>query len=252
MNVERNYVGIQPYLTWIKAVAQSVGTSPIQFLDEEINILQFVTSVTETGPGEVVGTLVGGLTLQVQYDPQALVVRRVEYRIDGELAYVWEGSMSVEAFLMDVYPVDVRYGSNDVDVLSAEDCTVYAGEGNDVIQLMGSGIAYGQGGMDVFDVSNWGHMTIKDYQPGEKILFPDYDSLTALAADFVGITPAANNGFTLHFRSGGQNGYDWSLTFENTAPDIRLLDDFLFGDAGEMEVYGPIFARAGWDLYDLA
>lgn len=243
MNVVREYVGVLPYLSWFKSLAQSLGVSPLELYEDGVDLLRIVTSVTQTSPGEVVGHLIGGVTLHVRYDPQTLVVHRVEYYYNNALVTSWEGSMSVQQFLADDYPVDVRYGSQYADVLYIDAGTVYAGDGNDVIQLEG-GVAYGEGGMDVFEVSNWGHMTIKDYQTGEKILFPDYANLGQLAADFVGVTQAAG-GFTLNFSTQGRH---WSLTFENTALDTRLLDDFLFGREGTIQVYGPILAQVGLDL----
>lgn len=252
MNVEKFYIGTQTAFNWFAQVAQQLGVSPLEFILGDFNILNLVTSVSMPGDGQVSATLAGGATMQVRYDPQVMLVNRVEIQLHGQPAYLWTGSMTVHEFLSDFYPVDVSYGSDQADWLLAENSTVYGGAGNDVIQMMGShSVAYGQAGLDAFEVSNWGHHVIKDYEPGEKIFFVDYDSLDDLAADFTGLSPAAGGGFTLNFRTGGTYGHTWSLTLENTAPNAAILEDFTFGAEGAWQLYGPVLELVGISLQDL-
>lgn len=237
MNIETYYVGNEVTFAWLRKAAAALGISPAA-LFYEFNLLELVDSVSAPAHGQLSATLLGGASLHLNYDPDALMVSRVELHIEGRLAYAWTGHMSAQDFLDDYYPVDVVYGSNGSDWLYAGDATAYGGAGNDVIQMGDyQSIAYGGAGMDAFEVWSSGHRIIRDYAAGEKILFSDYDSLAALAADFIGLSDAAGGGFTLHFRS-PYGGGQWSLTLENVAPDAAILGNFVFGMEGGWQVYG--------------
>jgi hypothetical protein len=150
--------------------------------------------------------------------------------------------MTAEAFLADDWPADV-YGSNGDDYLSAWDNKVFAGAGNDIIELVGNAVGYGQGGADTFVVIPGDHITIADYQPGEKIFFYGYDDWQSLVSSFRGVSNSGPTGFTLQF--GGPGYLQWSLTIQGTPLEQMRIEDILVGQAAHDQVYAPVYAAFG-------
>jgi hypothetical protein len=162
----------------------------------------------------------------------------------------WSGSMSKEQFLYEDWPADTVYGSVEPDILDIlyfdHGICFFGGPGNDIIQLGRDTTAYGQEGVDTFEIfdiyEKGAHLTIADYQAGEKILFP-YDTFDELVAAFQGVSNVTDNGFTANF--GGAYEPHWSLTIIGTPLDQMNVADLLVGYAGMLTVYGPFLSELG-------
>lgn len=251
-NVARYYVGYAELGAWFQRIAAEFGKTPPEFFmeiggDLDPNPLALVKTYS-IGDGLLTAQLRGDVILTAQFDPQTLTVTHITYSYGGQTALQWEGQMSAAQFLTDDWPPTVYYGSPQADVLEAwSGDVVYGGAGNDLLVLAENNAkAYGQAGTDTFLVDGYGHMTIGDYQPGEKIVFMLYENLAELAADFRGVQ-AVGNGFRVLFKSAQTP--DWSLTFENLRVEQLRLDDLAFATHATLTgVYQPVFQAFGLNM----
>lgn len=243
-NVYKSYMGYATAGQWVKRVAGELGMTPRQFLDADIDVFDLLLSA-ENNPenGLIQGAFRGGMRWEVRYDPATVTVTGIKIYLDDVLAAEWSGAMTAQQFLDDDWPETLVYGSEQADALWTGDGTVFAGAGNDIIELGGNAIAYGEAGQDAF-VVYWGgsHITLADYQPGEKILFDMYDSFQELGQAYQG-WEAAGNGFTVHFA--GSYSPAWSLTIQGASIDQMRLEDLLVGQAGRDAVYAPVMSALG-------
>lgn len=232
---------------WVQRVAAELGMTPRQFMEADIDVFQLLLAVDTPENGLIRGSFRGGMSWEVRYDPATITVTSVKMYLDGALAVEWSGTMTAQQFLDDDWPETLVYGSAQPDVLWAVNGTIRAGSGNDIVELDGNAgnaiVAYGEAGQDAFVIKSatGNHITLADYQPGEKILFEDYDSFEMLASDFRGVEYAAH-GFTAHFGWGADT---WSLTIEGASVEQMRLEDLLVGQAGNDAVYAPLMSALG-------
>ncbi|MGB9632591.1 MAG: hypothetical protein ACPL8I_04635 [Chloroflexaceae bacterium] len=242
------YHGYAMAAQYFKQLASETGQSVKALIDapDGLKLLDFLLDYSFPAPGQLHADFRGGAAWDVQFDPQTYTVTQVVESWNGEAIDRWSGSMSVEQFLSEDWPADTVYGSVEPDMLNVEHGICFGGPGNDIIELDSDATAYGQEGVDAFDLSFYGgegdHLTIADYQAGEKILFP-YDTFDELVAAFQGVSNVTDNGFTANF--GGAYGPHWSLTIIGTPLDQMNVADLLVGETGNQVVYGPPLSELG-------
>jgi hypothetical protein len=245
MNTYTQYSNLTQEGRVFQDVAAALSMTPRQLWENDVDIFQLLEAVESPAPGQLHGIFKAGITMDVSYDPATLTVTHVRLYHNGQLAVEFSGAMTAEAFLYGDWPADV-YGSNGDDYLFVDGANkVFAGAGNDIIELEGSAVGYGQGGADTFVVmSGQGdHITIADYQPGEKILFYSYDDWQSLVSSFQGVSESGPTGFTLQF--GGPGYPQWSLTIQGTPLEQMRVEDLLVGQAAHDQVYAPVYAAFG-------
>lgn len=245
-NIFRSYVGYATEGQWAQRAAAELGITPQQFLDSYYidGFLLLLLSADSPEYGLIHINFRGGLSSEVRYDPATATVTSVKTYLDGALVEEWSGAMTAQQYINFDWPGTLVYGSEQADYLWIGDGTILAGSGNDIVELDGNNaIAYGEAGQDVFDVSgrSGNHITLADYQPGEKIFFYGYESFEMLAQNIRGVE-MASNGFTLNF---GEGYNTWSLTILGTSVDQMRLEDLLFGQAGIDAVYAPVMSALG-------
>jgi len=254
-NLERHHIGYVQIGQYYRQLAAELGLDREALYEDDFDHLFDIDTLVSWSiptPGQLQAQFLAGMTMDVRYEPTSLTVTEVWMSLQGRLAYEWSGAMSAQAFLDGYWPVDLSYGSPSADLLFIENGTAYAGNGNDILQMGGNAVAYGQGGRDVFALEYVGHgnnLRIADYEMGERIYFAMYDSVDELIAAFQGVSDVSANRFTLHFAQ--RFGPHWSLTVEGAglepfAAQPNLLGEIvLVGLEGAERVYAPVMEAFG-------
>ena len=80
-----------------------------------------------------------------------------------------------------------------------------------------------------------------DYQAGDKIVFPSFNSIEHLASNIIGVRDEGNS-FTVDFQN-RDDGF-WSLTFANLRPGQLQGEDVVVGTAAWTELQ-PLIGAFG-------
>lgn len=139
-------------------------------------------------------------------------INRVESYYQNQLVIVETGAVSVDDYINDNYLTTFLYGSDENNWLDTYQALNVDGKGGtDVISIsifdQQSLSVWGGAGDDIFEIMiNDPHfpspktVVFKDYQPNEKLIFSDFDSLDELLASITNVQ---------------DNGNSWSVTFQN-------------------------------------
>lgn len=156
-------------------------------------------------------------------------INEIQGVLNGELAFKWTGSMSVSQFVSGNWPEETQYGDGQANFMTTYlGSSAFGGDGNDYMLFMSGGYAAGGAGSDTFIIPNhaYSQNIIGDYQPGDKLVFPDFASSTDLIRSVVGIQQTGT-GFKVAFQN-THDGY-WTLEFQNLTPGQLHMEDVLTG-----------------------
>lgn len=248
MATEHEYFSYQKFGNLIKGLYEKYGKIMLedQFFglsDVQIGsnkaVLTFSWGGTET--------LYGNFNTSSNQALLASTITRVEDSVQGETGFSWQGQMTVAQF------IDGEWGNasimgNSLDNLikTFSGSTAIAGDGNDYLVFDYGGQASGGAGMDIFIAPNRGNTqsTILDYQAGDKIALPDFDSIEHLVSKVVAVRDVGT-GFAVDFKT-PEDG-SWSLIFANIKLNQLHIEDVLTGNAAEaalqplVDAFGPAF-----------
>lgn len=138
-------------------------------------------------------------------------INRYESYYQNQLILVETGAVSVDDYINDTYITDFLYGSDENNWLDTYNALNADGKGGtDVIEIdflnQQTISVWGGEGIDIFELtindqfSSPKSVVFKDYQPNEKLIFSDFDSLDELLASITNVQ---------------DNGNSWSVTFQN-------------------------------------
>lgn len=251
-NVTRHYVGYVAEGQYLQRLAAELGLTPLELIESDWNLFDMMLDYDFPAPGQVTVNFRAGLSMSVQYDPATLTITSADVYYQGQPIYNWRGQMTVEQLVTDDWPETVIYGSDSADYLEIENGTIYAGGGNDIIQIFGNSVVYGGAGREDYAIEYAGHgdnIRIADYQLGERIYFSAYDDFTTLAQSLRGVSATAN-GFSAQFAAPWPGGSVWTLTIEGVSLDQfaqqgDINQILLTGVAGEEAIYAPLWQAIG-------